>query len=155
MSSVHAQKGFSARSPLACLRALDHVWAETLEGEVWTPGEVATVPGADQEAFRVAIRRLFMNEVRPLFRDHREKCSEKDLAEMFDEFWSRFHGYVYAQYFAVMKRGDFAIMVGPLDEPVFRWKAIEMCQHLRVDKGNVTLGTGVTCDETIGGVQAA
>ena len=29
--------------------ALDHVWAETLEGEVWTPGEVATVPAAQQD----------------------------------------------------------------------------------------------------------
>ena len=52
-------------------------------GEVWTPGEVATVPAAEQEAFRVALRRVFMTEVRPLFREHRETYSEQDLAEMF------------------------------------------------------------------------
>ena len=55
------------------------------------------MPVDEQEAFKIALRRLFMTEVRPVFREHRETCSEQDLAGMFDQFWTRFHGYLFAQ----------------------------------------------------------
>ena len=142
VSSVHAQKGYSPRSSLACLKGLDHVWAESIESDVWTNEEVATVPEAQRLSFRSALHRTFLTECRPIMRGTFEPLDDAGLSMACDMFWERFEGYLFAQYFSQCLAGDFTIAVSSLEGPVLRWKAVEICQCLRFDYADASFGAG-------------
>ena len=82
-----------------------------------------------------------------------EPLGDAGLTMAFDMFWERFEGYLFAQYFSQCLAGDFTIAVSSLEGPVFRWKAVEMCQGLRFDHADASFGAGEECHDTIGHVQ--